>query len=217
MKASFFIGLVLGVAAVLAAAWYIPWVNHVRIPSRTSVVANGGRAEQFLIRLPADKVAVASNVESGPRLRRFPETVLLPEDLGEQLVLIEHFKLRDSGGDVIGIAARHTIEADERVETAWHLVIPSRGSMSLTGDAVASMLDRRLADAGARAGEAWAGDVRIPLPDAKLASGGMLLAGSGEFDGLIGRYEESWQVTGVSTEGDLRGTIQLNTVSSRPQ
>jgi hypothetical protein len=215
MKASFVTGFILGIAAVLAAAWLYPWVNHVRIPSRTSVVANGGRGEQFLIRLPADKVAVASNLESGPRLKRFPDRTRLPDDVGDELVLIEQFKIRDSSGDVIGVASRHTVEADQRIQTVWNLFIPSRGAMLLRGDAAASMLDRRLEDAGLRAGEPWAGDIRVPPPDAERASGGELIAGTGEFDGLTGRYGESWQVTGVSVDGELRGTIQLNTVSSR--
>lgn len=217
MKVAFFAGFVLGVAAILAVAFYFPWVDDVRIPSRTSVVANGGRAEQFLIRLPADKVSVSSNVVSGPRLQRFPAAVALPEDLGDELVLIEHFKIRDSSGEVIGVAARHTVEADKRIETVWNLVIPGRGAMLLRGDAVASMLDRLLLDAGLRPGEQWAGDLRIPSPEAERAVVGELIAGTGEFNGLNGSYAESWQVTGVSTDGDLRGTIQLNTISSLGQ
>ena len=215
MKASLFSGVILGFAAVLAAAWLFPWVDHVRIPSRTSVLANGGRSEQFLIRLPADRVAAMANAESGARLKSFPTGISLSEQVGAELLLLEHFKMRDAGGDVIGVASRHTVEVEQRIETAWNLVIPSRGAMLLRGNAAASILDRRLVDAGFQQGQAWAGDIRIPPPDAELAEAGDLIGGTGEFDGLAGRYAESWQITGVSATGELRGTIELNTVSSR--
>ena len=215
MKASLLSGVILGFAAVLVAAWFFAWVDHVRIPSRTSVLANGGRSEQFLIRLPADRVAALANAESGARLKSFPAGVSLPDEVGGELLLLEHFKIRDAGGDVIGVASRHTVEVERRIETSWSLVIPSRGAMLLRGSAAASMLDRRLVDAGFQQGQAWAGDIRIPPPDADLTDGGDLMAGTGEFDGLAGRYAESWQITGVSAAGELRGTIELNTVSSR--
>ena len=103
---------------------------------------------------------------------------------------------------------------NQRIETAWNLVIPSRGAMMLRGDAAASTLDRRLVDAGFQQGQPWAGDVRIPPPTAEQTTGGQLMSGTGEFNMLAGRYEESWQITGVSAAGELRGTIELNTVSS---
>ena len=79
MKSLFISGVIIGFAAVLAAAFYYPWVDHVRIPSRTSVQANGGRVEQFLVRLPADRVAVVANAQSGARLTAFPAAVSLPD------------------------------------------------------------------------------------------------------------------------------------------
>ncbi len=74
MKATFFLALLLGFAGVLAAGHFVPWGAHVRLPSQTRVVANGGRAEQFLIRLPADRIdaAGAKAAGSAPRRRRAP-------------------------------------------------------------------------------------------------------------------------------------------------
>jgi hypothetical protein len=212
MKPLFFSGVIIGFAAVLAAAGYYPWVDHVRIPSRTSVQVNGGRAEQFLIRLPADRLAVVANARSGARLTTFPAAVSLPDAPGEELVLLEHFKIRDARGDVIGIASRHTVEAQQRLETVWSVVIPSRGAILLRGAATASELDRRLLETGFQAGRPWAGNVRIPASDMDPAGDGELIAGTGEFEALTGDYREAWQVTGVGATGELRGTIQLNTV-----
>ena len=52
MKTVFLLGLLAGFGGTLAGAHFAPWLEHARLPSQTSVVANGGRAEQFLIHLP---------------------------------------------------------------------------------------------------------------------------------------------------------------------
>ena len=43
MKITFFVALLLGFVGVLAAGHFVPWGSHVRLPSQTRVVANGGR------------------------------------------------------------------------------------------------------------------------------------------------------------------------------
>jgi hypothetical protein len=41
------------------------------------------------------------------------------------------------------------------------------------------------------------------------------VAGSREFVGLGVQYTETWKITGVTEAGDVRGTIELNTISRR--
>jgi len=67
MKATFFLALFLGFVGVLAAGHFVPWGAHVRLPSQTHVIANGGRAEQFVIRLPADRIDAAGAKAVGLR------------------------------------------------------------------------------------------------------------------------------------------------------
>ena len=64
MKIVFLVAVLLGFGGTLAGAHYAPWREHARLPSHTTVVANGGRAEQLLIRLPADRIA-ATDAEAG--------------------------------------------------------------------------------------------------------------------------------------------------------
>ena len=92
MKAVFSIGIVLGLASVLAGAALYPWVDHPRLPSRTRVVANGGRAEQFIVRLPLDKIATVGTFDLGVRASAYPSSAVLPADLGNGTLLLEHFK-----------------------------------------------------------------------------------------------------------------------------
>ena len=75
------------------------------------------------------------------------------------------------------------------------------------------LLDNALRNAGLSPGSEWNGDLRVsPLADSVA---GQIIAGSDEFEGLVGDYSESWTITGVSAAGELRGTITLDTVTRR--
>ncbi len=41
----------------------------------------------------------------------------------------------------------------------------------------------------------------------------IVAAGSDEFAGLAGKYSETWTITGVTEGGELRGTIEIDTVT----
>jgi len=213
MKAAFLTAILFGFGGVLAAAHYVPWMSHDRLPSQTTVVANGGRAEQFVIRLPVDRLAAAGAADAGVRAAPLPDGKPLPAELASQPLLVEHFKVRDSAGNVIGVAARHWSTSGREAGTAWSVLIPSRGSLLLTAPGEArGALDAALARAGYTAGKAWNGSVTVQLA---RDNDGAVKSGSAEFDGLEGSYSEVWTVTGVTELGELRGTIELNTVTRR--
>lgn len=214
MKTAFLLGVLLGLAGVLAAARYAPWVDPARLDSHTTVVANGGRAETFVIRLPADRVAAAGGPGAGLRAGGWPAGAALPEGLESADVLVEQFKVRDRDDRVIGIAARHWSPTDDGPGTAWLLVLPGRGAMWLTaGGETARALDAALSAAGRRDGAPWSGEIRASFPAAVPA--GRLIGGTDEFDGLDGTYTETWTITGVGESGELSGTIELATVASK--
>lgn len=213
MKIAFLFGLVAGFAGLLAGAHFYPWVDPVRLPSETSVVSNGGRAERFVIRLPADRLVAGGNAGLGLRAAAFPKGVELPEGAANEPVLIEQFKLRDRSGDVVGIAARHWTRTEEGPAVAWLLLLPSRGALMLAapGEA-AGAVDAALDAAGRRAGTGWSGEVEVVAAEGDDAR---IVHGSEEFAGLGGHYEESWTVTGVGADGQLHGTITLDTITYR--
>jgi hypothetical protein len=215
MKATFVLGILLGFAGVLAAGHFVPWFPHVRLPSKTTVVANGGRAEQFIIRLPADRIAATGDAAAGVRAATAVGAMTLPPSLTGAPLLVEHFKIRDSSNNVIGIAARHWSTDAAGAGTAWSLLIPSRGAMLLTAPGEArGALDAALQKAGYSAGSDWNGDLAVALGPAD-DSAAAVVAGSEEFAGLEGRYTEVWTLTGVTDTGEMRGTIELNTVTRR--
>jgi hypothetical protein len=215
MKATFFLALFLGFVGVLAAGHFVPWGAHVRLPSQTHVIANGGRAEQFVIRLPADRIDAAGAKAAGLRAAAPAGASTLPPQLTADPLLVEHFKIRDAAGNVVGLAARHWSADAHTSGTAWSLMIPSRGALLLTapGEQRAA-LDTALHNAGYNGGTAWTGDVRVAFAP-ESADDAIVAAGSDEFSGLAGKYTETWTITGVTDGGELHGTIEIGTVTRK--
>jgi hypothetical protein len=215
MKIVFLLAVLLGFGGALAGAHFAPGLGHDRLPSHTAVVANGGRAEQFVIRLPADRIAATDAEAGGLRARGAGGTMQLPAQfLGEQL-LVEHFKLRDATGSVIGVAARHwTATAGAGAAATWSILIPSRGVLVLRAPGEArGALDAALRARGFKAGAAWSGRLAVPMV---REGDGVVAAGTGEFEGLVGGYTETWTIAAVDEDGRLSGTIEIGTVTSRP-
>lgn len=214
MKIVFLLALILGFGGTLAGAHFAPLLQHARLPSHTTVVANGGRAERFVIRLPADRIAATDGEAGGLRGTGAGAAMLLPAQFLAEPLLVEHFKVRDSAGSVIGVAARHW-NGGAAPTTTWSLLLPSRGAIVLgsAGEARGA-LESALRTAGHGAGAAWDGQIAVQMqPDGQ----GAVVAGTGEFVGLTGSYTETWIVTTVDEAGSVSGTIELGTVTSLPQ
>jgi hypothetical protein len=203
MKQLLIFGLIVGFVGTLAGAHYTPWVTYVRVSSQTSVVTNGGRAETFVVRLPVDRIQLAEAAGDWPRA-----------EISAAGPAVEHFKVRNSNGNVVGVASRHWMETPDGATTAWALFIPSRGSLVMAARGEDSgALQRALETRGYRAGTPWDGELTLAMTDDHAETRGV--AGSREFVGLGVQYTETWKITGVTEAGDVRGTIELNTISRR--
>jgi len=191
MKRLLLLGFVLGLAGALATAYFAPWVEYTRYRSASEVVPNVGSVEQFIVRLPADRIG-------GP-IAELADTRL------------EHFKLRDVDGNVIGIAARHQTRFDGRDETAWLLAIPSRGTITLSGGPAGSgTIESRIAARGLTAGNAADPALSIALTEPAHS-----VAATGEFTGIDMELAETWVVTGIEDDGQIRGTLEISTTGRR--
>lgn len=207
MTRLFVFGLSLGFAGILCAGHFYPWVAYERLPSQTRVVANGGRAESFLIRLPADRIGAVGSEDGALHSLASVLTDQPP-------VLLEHFKLRSLEGNVIGLAARHWTESPQGPAVTWSLVIPGRGAVAMSAAAAGpAAIDAALAKGGRVPGQSWTGTLTVtPVPEPQ---GTQTIAATAEFDDLNLTFTESWSLTGVTETGELRGTIELATVARR--
>jgi hypothetical protein len=213
MKFVFLFGLLIGFGGTLGGAYYTPWLKHARLPSQTSVVANGGRAEQFLIRLPADRISGTDSEAGGLRANGAAGAMLLPAQFVAEPLLVEHFKVRDSAGNVIGVAARHWNASVADAATTWSVLIPSRGALVMSAVAEErAAVDTALRSVGYSDGKEWSGQVVVPMAEGHQ---GVIAAGTGEFAELGGFYTETWTVAAVDENGIVSGTIELGTITSQ--
>lgn len=191
MKRLLQLGLLLGFAGTLAAAHFLPWVEYERYRSEISTVANGGRVEEFVVRLPADRIGDPVDAAAEP-------------DAGA--LKLEHFKLRDAAGNVIGLAARHELTEGADTQIAWLLTIPSRGSIALAASASGNPLATALAAGNLAAGESLAAELAVQFAPAAES-----VLTSGEFADIDFELVETWVVTGLDDDGRLLGTLRLKT------
>jgi len=212
LKVFFFGGIVLGLAAVLAIAGFYPWVDHPRLVSRTQVLPNGGRREDFVVRLPVDRIASLGTEGLALGAGSFPVGLELPSGLPEGPLQVDHFKVRDAGGNVIGVASRHTVGLAGAAAVAWSITVPSRGSLWMTGQTASNTFAAAFGRIGYQPGEPWNGDLEIAVGPSEQPSG-RIDGGSEEFAALTGSYQERWQITGIDDSGVLSGTIELSTTS----
>lgn len=213
MKIVFLLAILGGFGGTLAGAHFVPWLKHARLPSHTAVVANGGRSEQFVIRLPADRIAATDGEIGGVRSKGISAPMALPAQFGTEPLLVEHFKVRDTAGSVVGVAARHWSGSGASPTTTWSVLIPSRGALVLSAPGEArGAIETALRSGGYTAGKAWSGQVVVPMTPQREP--GVVATGTGEFEGLAGSYTEAWTLAAVDENGQFSGTVEINTVTS---
>jgi hypothetical protein len=229
MKRLFIIAFVVGLLAVVLAATLWPLPQHLRYRSITSVPADGGRQEEFVIHWPEDRIArPGENASSLPAAAAVGAAVL--EDSAGRRVSAELFRLRDTEDNVIGVAGRlagtgGAIADPGRSATNWLLVIPGRGALFLAQSDVQDTTVREgiaaegtLALPPAQAAAFWTDRPRIritaPAPAGDgPATTGKVLRGTSEFAGLRGSFIETWDLEEVNADGSTRGRILLSTIT----
>lgn len=208
MRSTFVMSFVIGFALVLAGGYLLPWGEHQRVASKTSVAMNGGRQETFLIYLPADRIVEVAETVSLPLVSQ--TAVRAPAELAVQPLLAEHFKLRDADGTVVGVGTRHWSVTPAGAASVWALSIPSRGTLVLAADGdVPERLRQALAGVALEPGSIWASEIEIGVATERL--GAHVVTGTEEFGNVAGRYTETWRLTGVNERGELQGTVVLDT------
>jgi len=180
MIKTYVFGLLLGVAATIATAWFVPFVDQHRESSIISVTPNGGNTEVFYINIPFDRVLYGAPGDG----RQVPDDLRWPEDPVLGGVRAEMFKIRNERDTVVGVASRVAGESDAAGATIeWVLHLPARGSVFI-----------------AMRPEAGEGGYRL----------GRIRAGTREFDALQGSLTERWVDMGGDVDrGSPSGRIEL--------
>ena len=175
----FIVGIILGVAGVLAGLHYVPTVDQRREASIISMTPNGGNSEMFHVKVPVDRIMIGAPGQAN----HLPIGMVWPDDPVISDARVELFKLRNARDAVIGVASRlatNDPEVGNLIEWALHL--PARGTVLVK-------MSPQSTDGSARVGE--------------------LSAGTREFGPLIGTMSERWVAEPTNSEDASSGRIEL--------
>jgi hypothetical protein len=217
---TFVAGLLL--AGLAASFWPLP--EHARYRSLTTVLPDGGRQEDFVIRWPDDRIRRSTETGEGlPADAAIGAAVL--EDSAGQRVSAETFRVRDADDNVIGVAARlaatgGAIADANRSASNWLVVIPGRGVLFLSQpdsfDTTARQrdtLDGMITLSAMQNPAFWNGRKEQRITAATPRYAGRILRGTGEFAGLAGSFSETWKLDGLDPQAGAHGRIVLSTLS----
>ncbi len=127
-------------------------------------------------------------------------------------------KLRDENGEVIGFTSEQEVVGEDsdlslgllRTQSSWTLTIPGRGTIFLFENEDQSEF---LAKAGVPAltqGKEWNEKWTFVTTAGPHPNGqGLVVGGTGEFEGIMGTFTEITHLSRFTTKGELFGTIEL--------
>ena len=219
---TFVAGLLL--TGLAASFWPLP--GHTRYRSLTTVLPDGGRQEDFIIRWPDDRIR--RNGENGTGLPADAVTgAAVLEDSAGQRVSAEIFRVRDTDDNVIGVASRMAgtggaIADTNRSVSNWLVVIPSRGAIFLSQpdafDTTARQRDTLngvIALSMMQSRALWNNTRERRITAATPRYAGRILRGTSEFAGLSGSFSETWKLDSINPDGSTHGRIILSSLSER--
>mgnify|MGYP001825248835 FL=1 len=173
---TFFVGIVLGLAAAAGALYAVPVVDQVREASIVTVAPNGGNTEVFHVNIPMDRI-----MSGAPGRVNVPPDLQWPADEALAGIRTELFKIRNARDAVVGVAVRAAAESDGEAVIDWVLHLPARGSMFVNMDVTPR-------EGGFRIGEIRAGSQEFATLSGFMAEH-WVVNESAEEDAPAGRIE----------------------------
>jgi len=221
MGRPFLIGLAAGAAVALGAAAYLP-ADPPAVNATFPDPAGGGQFS-LVINLPGDVLALTHG--GGPLIGRFPEAIHPFADASIRHGLALLAVVRDEAGTPVGIASEleffpegQHVAADFQWETWWTVFVPGRGTIFLHQmERLGGLLDEVVSKVD-ETGRDWTGRFSHTTTAGPLPTGhGVIVGGSGLFEGISGYFYEHAELTGYTTDGVLQGQMRLHlTFSDSP-
>lgn len=174
-------GILLGIGAAAAAAYFLSPVDQYREQSLISVQPNQGNTEVFHVNVPMDRIMIGARAQNKP----LPAGLAWPDDEALADTRVELFKIRNGKDTVVGVASRIAANSDVSGNIVeWVLHLPARGS-------VYAVLQAEPTAAGYRVGE--------------------LKTGTREYAPLQGPLIERWIADTSEDEDAPAGRIEIST------
>ena len=181
MFKTFIAGILLGIGAAAAAAYFLSPVDQYREQSLIVVQPNQGNTEVFHVNVPTDRIMIGAPAQKNP----LPVGLEWPNDEVLADTRAELFKIRNGKDAVVGVASR--IAANNEISgdiVEWVLHLPARGSAY-------AVLQAEPTEEGFRIGE--------------------LKTGTREYEPLRGPLIERWIADTSDDEDAPAGRIEITT------
>ncbi len=175
---TYFIGVVLGLAAAAGALYAFPVVDQAREASIVRVAPNGGNVEGFHINIPMDRIMVGAPDQSNP----LPPGLDWPTDPVLAGIRTELFKIRNARDAVVGVAVRNAANGDGGRVIDWVLHLPARGSVFVN-------MEPAVSEDGFRTGRFRTGSREFGLLNGYMTERWVANSDDREEDAPLGRIE----------------------------
>ncbi len=194
----------------------VPAADQAAFSPFSTRATRGGTTEYFFIVEATDILAFTHPGVS--ELPRKPADIGALSEPGLSKMFAVMGKLRDVNGELIGVASELIDERPEHdlsvgvfsKDTVWTLVISGRGSLYLSqiednGPVVFDFIEPNV-----RSGESWTGEfVFTPTIGPGADRLGMIVGGTGEFEGAMGTFIETVRITRFEPNGTSDAVLEL--------
>ncbi len=179
----------------------------------SAYASSAGEPIEFTVNMPEDALSFTHGFSTG--LMRIPEQIENFENSPLSPMIAATFRLRDKGGNLVGIASELEIFPDElgpRPDISWKTdwtITTSAGSIYIHQDERVPAVHIP-AFAQLMEGKNWEGSLMGQISSGPHASGrGIIIGGTGVYAGASGTFVEKVDLQALSIDGKMRGIMIL--------
>jgi len=217
------VGALVGALGLWAWIFFGPAGQRSETAPITQAGAEGELLESFFIDITKHAIAATHNGQQP--LAAFPPGIGTLAEPALERSLAFLMKLSDASGRVVGFASELEVMSPDSslvsgkmvLATDWTLVLPGRGSIFLAQVEDASDFIKRVALPVIASRKDWEGDWKVVSTIGPRADGrGVIVGGSGEFEGVTGSFVEREHLTKFTTDMQMTLTVELQLAYRKP-
>jgi hypothetical protein len=210
--------LVIGAAGALAVSFANPFAPRVRTAALAEHDADGSIRETFSFHAPDDGIAATHDGHPSKPVKTFPAGIGLLNDPNLRSGFVLLAKARNRDGEVVGFASEmeevapqsNIMQGRMQMLSTWTLELPGRGTIFMYETEDASEFAKKVVVPALTLGKTWDQPWTFttttgPRPDGR----GVIVGGTGEFDGITGSFVEVTHLKRFTPDGQLALTMEL--------
>jgi hypothetical protein len=210
--------LVAGASATLALSFANPFAAQPRSAALIETADDGQVLETFWFHAPADGIAATHDGEPSKPVKVFPQGIGLLNEPHLRSAFVLLAKARNRAGEVVGFASEmeevapqsNILQGRMQMLSTWTLELPGRGTLFMYETEDASEFAKNVIVPALVLGKTWDQPWTFVTTTGPRADGrGVIVGGTGEFEGVTGSFVEVTHLKRFTPEGRLELTMEL--------